>query len=85
MAGSHSIILEGREKLFVTGVEAAESFDDTELTVHTAQGVLRVEGSGLHVEQLELETGELRLTGLVSAMDYPETEPGGSLFSRLFR
>ncbi len=82
--GNHSIILEGREKLLVTGVEAAESFDDTELIVHTSQGVLRVSGSELHVEQLDLETGEARLTGQVSSLDYLETEPSGSLFSRLF-
>ena len=81
---SHSIILEGREKLLVTGVEAAESFDDTELILHTAQGVLRVGGSDLHVEALDLETGEARLTGLVSSLDYAEAAPSGSLFSRLF-
>ena len=85
MANTHSLILEGREKLHVSGVEAAESVDDTELIVHTSQGVLRVAGSDLHVEQLDLETGDLRLTGLVSALDYAETAPGGSLFSRLFR
>ncbi len=85
MSKSHSLILEGRESLFVTGVEAAESFDDSELIVHTAQGALRVGGSELHVERLDLESGELKLSGLVSALDYLETEPGGSLFSRLFR
>ena len=85
MAKTHSVILEGREKLLVTGVEAAESFDDGEMIVHTSQGVLRVGGSELHVEQLDLETGDLRLTGLVSELAYLETEPSGSLFSRLFR
>ena len=85
MAKTHSLVLEGREKLLVTGVEDAESFDDTELIVHTAQGVLRVGGSDLHVEQLDLETGDLKLSGLVSALDYVETEPSGSLWTRLFR
>ncbi len=85
MSKTHSVVLEGREKLFVTGVEAAESFDEAELILHTAQGVLRVGGGELHVERLDLEAGELSLTGLVSALDYLETEPGGSLFSRLFR
>ncbi len=85
MSKTHSLVLEGREKLLVTGVESAESFDDTELIVHTSQGVLRVTGSTLHVEQLDLESGDLKLSGTVSALDYVETEPGGSLFTRLFR
>ena len=82
---AHDLILTGREKLEVSGVEDVESFDDTEIVMSTSQGSLRVQGSGLHVGRLDLTLGELTVTGLVTGLDYTETAPGGSLWSRLLR
>lgn len=84
-AAAHSIILTGREKLSVSGVEDVESFDDTEIVMNTVQGDLCVRGSGLHVDKLDLALGELTVTGLVTALDYTEVAPSGSLWSRLLR
>ena len=81
----HSLILSERGKLSVSGVEEVESFDETELLMHTVQGDLRVQGSDLHVDKLDLAVGDLTVSGHVSAMDYTEPRPGGGLFSRLFR
>lgn len=83
-AKAHSIILEGRAKMAVSGVEEVESFDENEIVMQTVQGNLRVQGSDLHVDKLDLVSGELTVTGLVTALDYTEVAPSGSLWARLF-
>lgn len=81
---NHNIILTGREKLSVSGVADVMNFDETEITLQTSQGALHISGSDLHVEKLDLELGEVSVTGLISALDYSEVAPGGSLWSRIF-
>ena len=82
--GEHRVLLESREQLCVTGVEEVESFDENEIVMQTVQGNLRVQGSDLHVDKLDLVSGELTVTGLVTALDYAEVAPSGSLWARLF-
>ncbi len=81
----HTIILEERARLSISGVEDVDSFDEGEVSVLTSQGLLIVRGSGLHVGRLSLDTGELSLEGLVTDLVYEETQPTGSLWSRLFK
>lgn len=81
----HNIILEGRKKMSVSGVEDVESFDDHELVIITSQGSLVVGGSELHIGNLSLETGELSVDGLVTSLAYEETAASTSLWSRLFK
>ena len=54
----HSIVLEEREKLRVTGVSDVQSFDEEQVLLETAKGMLIVRGQGLHVEKLQLDAGE---------------------------
>ncbi len=83
---AHHLILEGRERLSVSGVEDVESFDETAAVMRTVGGLLVVRGQGLHVGRLNLEAGELELEGAVESLAY-EREPGeqGTLLRRLFR
>ncbi len=80
----HSITLEDRAKLSVTGVEDVERFDDDAIVMLTARGALSVKGQGLHMERLSLDVGEVCIQGLVTELCYEETAPSGSLWSRLF-
>ena len=54
----HSIQLEERHRLAVTGVSEVLSFDENEVIMDTSLGLLTVEGEGLHVEKLSLDMGE---------------------------
>lgn len=84
-ASAHHLELEGREKLVVSGVEDVERFDDTGIILSTSAGVLTVTGEGLHIGQLSLEGGELRVDGRIDSLSYDEpTRSGGSLLRRLF-
>lgn len=79
----HHILLENRSRLAVSGVEEVERFDETEIILSTCQGDLTIRGSELHIEQLSLDGGELRVEGMVDALSYEATERRTSLLSRL--
>lgn len=86
LAVGHRLTLEGRNKLSLSGVTDVESFDETAAVLETSMGTLVIRGSGLHVEQLNLEAGELRLSGEVDSLGYEQrTSSQGSFLGRLFR
>jgi sporulation protein YabP len=81
----HSMTLEERQRLAVTGVEEVVSFDESQVSVQTVKGLLNIRGTGLKVEALEKESGALTITGLVSELSYEETGVGTGFWARLFR
>ena len=82
---AHHIILEEREQLSVSGVEDVESFDESTILLHTAQGALEIQGEGLHIEKLSLDGGDLRVEGRVNALIYEvgDGHRSGGFFARL--
>lgn len=86
LAAGHDLRLEGRNRLSLTGVTDVESFDETAAVLETAMGTLVVRGSGLHVEQLDLEAGALKLSGEIDSLGYEQrASTQGSFLGRLFR
>lgn len=82
----HSLILENRKSLTITGVSDVDSFDEQAVVAYTDLGELTIRGINLHINKLSLETGELTLDGKVSSMTYTENQSGNSGFlSKLFR
>ena len=83
--GPHSLVLEERRRLNVSGVSEVLSFDEEQVVMETALGQLTVEGEGLHVEKLSLDAGELTLEGNIQSLSYSrETKRRGSVWSRVF-
>ena len=83
----HTIILEGREKLSVSGVIDVQSFDEEQVLLETVRGMLVVRGQGLHVERLQLEAVELIVEGEVGSLEYDDSvqQRGGKLSRRIGR
>ncbi len=79
----HRLTMDQRERLWVSGVEEVESFDEEEISVLTVRGRLYVRGSGLKVDKLAKDTGELSVSGLVTGLEYQETGPRHGFWSRL--
>ena len=73
LAVGHRLTLEGRNRLSVTGVLDVTSFDETAAVLETSRGMLILRGQQLHVEQLNLGAGEVKITGEISSMVYEET------------
>ena len=81
---AHSLNMENREKLSLSGVEDVNGFDENVVLLRTALGMLTVQGEGLHIGRIDLESGQLELSGKIQELSYDETSPGKSLWSRLF-
>ena len=81
----HSVSLDARCRAAVTGVEGVESFDEGCVLMTTVRGALAVRGSGLHLEKLSLDSGEVVVEGTIDALEYEDDiRPSGGFFSRLF-
>ncbi len=81
----HNIILEARARMSVSGVIDVESFDESAVTLYTTRGLLMIRGSGLHIERLSLETGELGVEGTIDSLQYTDEQASGGFWSRLLR
>jgi len=82
---SHSIHIDDRRLMSVSGVKDVDSFNEQFVQLLTEAGELRIEGADLHITKLNLDEGQIMLEGEVTAMEYAETEERGSLFGRIFR
>lgn len=80
----HSLSLEGREKLSITGVDDVSGFDEGLVVLRTGQGELSIRGRELHIERIDLDSGMLELHGHVQDLSYDEPAEGRTLWSRLF-
>lgn len=86
MKKNHNLFLENRSGLKLTGVTDVDSFDEETVIAYTDYGCLTVNGSKLHVEELNLDSGVLQVTGEVVALVYSsKTEKSGSLLKRIFQ
>ena len=72
---AHALSLEGRERARLSGVTAVICFHDQEVVLETTAGEVAVVGEGLHIEQLNLEAGQLNVTGEICAIEYSDLAP----------
>ena len=64
----HTLMLEGRTRAKLAGVTAVSCFNDQEVVLETSEGEVALMGEGLHIEQLNLEDGQLGVTGEIAAI-----------------
>lgn len=85
MKKAHSLLLENRSELKLTGVTDVDSFDEETISAYTDYGCLTISGSNLHIEELNLENGKLNVKGEVTALVYSsKTKKNDNLFKRIF-
>ncbi len=83
---AHNVIIEGRERLSISGVEDVESFDEESIIIYTSKGTLTVLGEGMRIEKLSVDQGELTVEGNIGALQYEdEVRRTGGFWHRLFR
>lgn len=85
-APPHTVTLENRRSLVITGVSRVLSCDETGALLQTPQGNLTVGGQEMQVSELSVRTGEVRISGKIEYLQYAENkQSAGGVFSRLFR
>ncbi len=84
---NHSIILENRKNLSISGITDVDSFDEKEICLFTQLGELTIRGKDLHIDSISVETGDMTVTGDIWAVIYGDKDRHGPLtaLGRLFR
>ncbi len=86
---NHSLSLNERKSLSMTGVKKIENFDDEEFLLDTVMGHLLIKGENLELLKMDSVQGNVSIKGLVTSFSYIDdmkkknTENG--IFSRLFK
>lgn len=87
--GPHKLVVNNRKTSLVTGVLDVLSFDLNEILLETEQGMLMVKGTDMHVNRLNLEKGEVDLSGNIDSVAYSDvhkqSKSGESFLGKLFR
>lgn len=83
---NHNLILEGRRKLVMTGVEDIASFDENAVEAYTTMGLLIVKGTELRINKLSVDSAELEVEGDIYSIEYGDEAHGsGGFFKNLFK
>ncbi|MBQ2890736.1 MAG: sporulation protein YabP [Clostridia bacterium] len=82
----HKMTMESREKLFLTGVEDIDSFNENEILAYTSEGLLCIKGKDLHINRLSVDDGELWVEGEIDSLTYSNAmQSKGGFFGKLLR
>ncbi len=80
----HTVAMTECKELIITGVTDVINFDDTSVILSTSCGILSIDGRELHILNLNVDTGDVSVTGEISGMIYPQSakKPSGGLFKK---
>ena len=88
-SSNHSITLNERKNLLITGVKKIDSFDDEEFLLYTSMGYVVIKGEELEIIKLDTFQGNVSIKGKVNSFTYAEQggkkEKEDSMFSKLFK
>ena len=87
-ASRHSLQVDRRERVNVSGMIDVISFDEESVIGETEMGIIIIRGANLHVSKINLDSGELAITGDIDSISYES--PGGpakakSILGKLFK
>ena len=83
----HNVIIENRKKVSITGVLDVDSFDEQNVVVLCELGVLVIKGDDLHINRLNVESGDVSVEGEINSLGYTEIsdKKAGGVFRNLFK
>ena len=82
------LVIENRKKIAITGVEEVVSFNDENIVLNTNLGNLTVKGNELKMNKLDVQNGEMVITGKINSLIYYGSESSKNkenILSKLFR
>lgn len=86
---NHSITLNERKNLIISGVKKIDSFDNEEFLLETNMGYIIIKGKTLEIVKLDTYQGTVSIKGTVNSLNYMENankkEKDESIFSKLFK
>lgn len=84
---NHAVSIDCRKQISISGVTDVVEFDEGSIILNTEGGKLLVEGSGLQITTLDVESGKLCAAGKIDALLYGDGNEKKSrgLFSRILK
>ncbi|MFA5603660.1 MAG: sporulation protein YabP [Bacilli bacterium] len=86
---NHTITLNERKNIIMTGVKKIDSFDDEEFLMETTMGYVTIKGEGLEIIKLDTYQGNVSIKGKVNSLTYMESlnkkEKEETVFGKLFK
>ncbi|MBQ6153018.1 MAG: sporulation protein YabP [Ruminococcus sp.] len=83
-ARPHTLVLNNQKALSLTGIAEVAGFDDQTVNLRTDTCSLTVKGESLHINKLDLESGDVCIDGEIRSLQYLGARPK-SLKSKLLR
>lgn len=85
----HSLNLEDRKELSISGVKNIDSFDSEEFLIETNLGFLNIKGNDLTLDKMDNENNELLIKGHINSISYVSGQKSkdnkGNFFKKLLK
>ncbi|MFA6809089.1 MAG: sporulation protein YabP [Eubacteriales bacterium] len=84
----HTLVLEDRKSILLTGVKKVNSFDTKEIIVDTIKGNLCIKGHEMGIKNLNLHEMEIEIEGCIDVLLYPASrskEKRKNIWDKLFK
>lgn len=89
VSSTHSITINERKNIMITGVKKIDSFDDEEFLLETNMGYIVLKGEELEILKLDTYQGNVSIKGRINSFNYMESstkkEKEDGMFSKLFK
>ena len=85
---NHSISLNERKNITITGVKKIDSFDDEEFLLETVMGFIVIKGEELEIIKLDTYQGNVAIKGKINGLTYMENNKNDkqeSIINKLFK
>lgn len=80
--------IDNRKRLSLTGIIEVISFNEEAILLNTNLGTLSIKGEGLKMNKLDVQNGEIIITGMINSCVYTSAEvkhKKESLISKMFK
>jgi sporulation protein YabP len=98
MNNMHSIIVENRKKIMVSGVKDVESYNENDMVIVTHSGGLKIKGKNLEITKMNIDSskdhgdsgnsdgGSLEMAGEITSLHYSDFDRApNNIITKLFR
>lgn len=85
---NHSITLNERKSINITGVKKIDSFDESEFLLETIMGYITLKGEELEIIKLDTYQGNVSIKGKINGLTYmesPNKKEKESMLNKLFK
>ena len=83
---TQSLLIKNREELSVNGIKKVLGFDSDYVLLESESGRITVEGQSLAIENLVKDSGDLQITGKITAVVFSdEKKARGGVLSKLVK